>query len=46
MAGKYVLTERTSDALRKVAAVDGIDPDTLVYMWCMVATPAGEDHGR
>jgi hypothetical protein len=42
MAGKFILPERTADMLRKVAAIEGIDPDELVYPWCVVAVPREE----
>lgn len=34
---KFVLSHRTADALRSVAAKEGIDPDELVFMWCIAA---------
>lgn len=34
---KFILSDRTADALRSVAAKEGIDPDSLVFMWCIVA---------
>jgi hypothetical protein len=38
---KITLSEETSEALREVARMEQIDPDTLVRMWCIVALPAG-----
>ena len=34
---KFILSEKTANALRSVAASEGTDPDSLVLMWCVVA---------
>jgi hypothetical protein len=34
---KFILSDRIANALRSVAASEGIDPDSLVLMWCIVA---------
>jgi hypothetical protein len=34
---KFILSDRTANALRSVAAKEGIDPDELVFMWCVAA---------
>lgn len=34
---KFVLSHRTADALRSVAAKRGIEPDDLVFLWCIAA---------
>jgi hypothetical protein len=36
---RYILSEKTSDLLRRVAKINNDDPDTLVRMWCMIALP-------
>lgn len=40
---RITLSEETSGALRVVAGIEQIDPDTLVKMWCIVALPLKED---
>ena len=40
---KFVLSEKTANALRSVAASEGIDPDSLVLMWCIAAGYEVED---
>lgn len=40
---KFVLSDRTANALRSVAAKEGIDPNTLVFLWCMAAGYEVED---
>ena len=40
---KFVLSEKTANALRSVAASGCIDPDSLVLMWCIVAGYEVED---
>lgn len=34
---KFLLSDRTAEALRQVAAKEGIDPDALVFLWCVAA---------
>jgi len=40
---KFIISDRTADALRSVAAKEGIDPDSLVLMWCVAAGYEVED---
>jgi hypothetical protein len=40
---KFVLSEKTANALRSVAAKEGIDPDHLVLLWCVAAGYEVED---
>jgi hypothetical protein len=34
---RFLLSDRTANALRSVAAKEGIEPDDLVFMWCVAA---------
>lgn len=34
---KFILSDRTAEALRHVAAKESMDPDSLVFMWCVAA---------
>lgn len=34
---KFILSDRTANALQSVAAKEDIDPDSLVLMWCIAA---------
>ena len=40
---KFVLSDRTADALRHVATSECIDPDSLVFLWCVMAGYEVED---
>jgi hypothetical protein len=40
---KFIISDRTADALRSVAAKEGIDPDHLVLLWCVAAGYEVED---